>query len=141
MSLPAFIGAEGFGAATPGGRGGQVLEVTNLNDGGPGSLRAAIGVAAPRTVVFRVSGTIEVNSPLQVVHPFITIAGQTAPGGDITLKNGPGNWYAPLQVKTHDVVIRYVRSRPGPSGVPPGRQDGSNVDALTIADPQRPVTT
>ncbi len=133
-SLPAFPGAEGFGAATTGGRGGRVIEVTNLNDEGPGSLRAAIAAKDPRTVVFRVSGTIELESPLEVVHPFLTIAGQTAPGGGIALKNGSKNLYAPLQVKTHDVVVRYLRSRPGPSGIPPEKQDGSNVDALTIAD-------
>lgn len=137
--IPAFPGAEGFGATTPGGRGGEVVEVTNLHDAGPGSLRAAIEKAGPRTVVFRVSGTIELDSPLKIVHPFITIAGQTAPGGGVTLKNSFKNLYAPLQVKTHDVVIRYLRSRPGPSGVPPARQDGSNVDALTIADPEREV--
>lgn len=137
--VPAFPGAEGFGAGTPGGRGGKLVEVMNLNDKGPGSLRAAIGVEGPRTVVFRVGGTIEVESPLVITNPFITIAGQTAPGGGITLKNGSPNVFAPLQVKTHDVVIRYLRSRPGPSGVPPDKQDGSNVDALTIADPQTRV--
>ncbi|MBM3334777.1 pectate lyase [Candidatus Sumerlaeota bacterium] len=138
-ALPAFPGAEGFGSTTPGGRGGKVLEVTNLNDSGPGSLRAAIDAEGPRIVVFRVAGTIEIASPLQVLHPFITIAGQTAPGGGITLRNGPTNLYAPLQIRTHDVVIRYIRSRPGPSGIPPATQDGSNVDALTIADPQKKV--
>jgi pectate lyase len=138
-ALPAFPGAEGFGAQTPGGRGGRVIEVTNLNDRGPGSLRAAVEAEGPRLVVFRVAGTIEVNSPLQILHPFITVAGQTAPGGGITLKNGPGNLYAPLQIKTHDVVVRYLRSRPGPSGVPPAKQDGSNVDALTLADLERDV--
>ncbi len=138
-ALPAFPGAEGFGTTTPGGRGGQVLEVTNLDDDGPGSLRAAIAVPGPRTVVFRVGGTIELNSPLRIVHPFITIAGQTAPGGGITLRNSTSNLYAPLQVKTHDVVLRYLRFRPGPSGIPPPEQDGSNVDALTIADPQNDV--
>jgi pectate lyase len=136
--LPTFPGAEGFGATTPGGRGGQVVEVTNLHDSGPGSLRAAIGFPGPRIVVFRVGGTIELATPLQVLHPYLTIAGQTAPGGGITLKNGK-NTYAPLQIKTHDVVIRYLRSRPGPGGLPPTGQDGSNVDALTIADPQRDV--
>ncbi|MBW3595849.1 MAG: pectate lyase [Planctomycetes bacterium] len=139
QSLPAFPGAEGFGSHTPGGRGGRVIAVTKLNDAGPGSLREAISAEGPRIVVFRIGGVIEVNSPLQVVHPFITIAGQTAPGGGITLKNGPGNTYAPLQIKAHDVVVRHLRSRPGPSGVPPPTQDGSNVDALTIADPQRDV--
>ncbi|MBI3462154.1 MAG: pectate lyase [Planctomycetes bacterium] len=137
--LPSFPGAEGFGSQTPGGRGGRVIAVTNLNDNGPGSLREAIDAEGPRIIVFSTGGTIELNSPLQVKHPFVTIAGQTAPGGGIALKNGPANIYAPLQVKTHDVVIRYVRSRPGPSGIPPAGHDGSTVDALTIADPERDV--
>lgn len=138
-SLPAFPGAEGFGATTPGGRGGRVVEVSTLDDDGPGSLRSVIDLEGARTVVFRVGGTIELSSPLQIKHPFITIAGQTAPGGGITLRNGPQNLYAPLQIKTHDVVLRYIRSRPGPSGVPPAEQDGTNVDALTIADLQSDV--
>jgi hypothetical protein len=139
VSLPAFPGAEGFGSQTPGGRGGKVLIVTNLQDSGPGSLRAALETEGPRTVVFQVAGTIELQSPLQIVHPFVTVAGQSAPGGGVTFKNGPQNLFAPLQIKTHDVILRYLRSRPGPSGVPPAKQDGSNVDALTIADPQRSV--
>lgn len=137
--LPAFPGAEGFGSQTPGGRGGKVIAVTNLNDGGAGSLREAIDAEGPRIIVFSTGGTIELKSPLQIMHPFVTIAGQTAPGGGIALKNGPTNIYAPLQVKTHDVVIRHIRSRPGPSGIPPAGHDGSTVDALTIADPERDV--
>jgi pectate lyase len=137
--LPAFPGAHGFGANTVGGRAGAVLEVTNLNDSGRGSLRAAIEGNTPRTIVFRTAGTIELDSPLQILHPFVTIAGHTAPGDGITLKNSPRNLFAPLQIKTHDVVIRYLRSRPGLSGIPPARQDGSNVDALTIADLQQDV--
>ncbi|MBW3538701.1 MAG: hypothetical protein KY476_00375 [Planctomycetes bacterium] len=137
--LPAFPGAEGFGAHTPGGRGGRVLEVVNLDDDGPGSLRAAIVAEHPRIIVFRIGGTIELPSPLAITHPFVTIAGQTAPGGGITLKSGAKNLYAPLQIKTHDVVIRHIRSRPGPGAIPPPGHEGSNVDALTIADLQRPV--
>lgn len=137
--IPAFPGAEGFGAKTPGGRGGRVLEVMNLKDHGPGSLRSAVAGKGPRIIVFRVAGTIEVDSPIPIVEPYLTIAGQSAPGGGITLKNSGSNLYAPLQVKTHDVVIRYLRSRPGPSAIPPARQDGSNVDALTIADLDKPV--
>jgi hypothetical protein len=137
--LPAFPGAEGFGSKTPAGRGGRVIEVTHLGDGGPGSLRAALEANGPRIVVFRVGGTITVDSPIQVKSPFVTVAGQSAPGGGVTLRSGPGNLYAPLQVKTHDVVLRHLRSRPGPGGIPPAGHDGSNVDALTVADPEREV--
>src|SRR5512133_3437685 len=77
-SLPAFPGAEGFGAASVGGRGGKVIKVTNLNAKGPGSLQAACEAEGPRIVVFDVSGVIKGNIVLK--HPFITIAGQTAPG-------------------------------------------------------------
>ena len=133
---PAFPGAEGFGASTPGGRGGRVIEVTNLNDNGPGSLRACIAAIGPRICVFRVAGTIEVESRLDVWNPYLTIAGQTAPGGGITLKNAPANAQAPLGILTHDVIIRYIRSRSGPSQEP-----SSNVDAITIvhlADDEHP---
>lgn len=105
--VPAFPGAEGFGATTPGGRGGHVLFVTNLNDSGPGSLRAACDADGPRIVVFRVSGTIVLRRPLTVRNPYLTIAGQTAPGDGICLRD-----YT-FGVATHDVVVRYLRSRLG----------------------------
>ena len=127
--IPAFPGAEGFGAYTVGGRGGKVIEVTNLNDCGPGSLRAAIETRGPRIVVFRIGGTIELKSALTLRNPFITIAGQTAPGGGITLKNRPSNTEAPMVVGTHDVIIRYIRMRPGPPSV-----QSTAGDALSIGD-------
>ena len=105
--IPAFPGAEGFGATTPGGRGGKVIAVTNLNDDGPGSLRAACEAEGARIVVFRVSGVITLTKKLIVRNPFITIAGQTAPGEGICLRNFT------FVVATHDVIVRYLRSRLG----------------------------
>src|ERR1051325_815403 len=80
---PAFPGAGGAGKWAKGGRGGKVIAVTNLADASPGSLRAAVETPGPRTVIFRVSGTIELTKPLRIAHPFLTIAGQSAPGDGI----------------------------------------------------------
>lgn len=104
---PAFPGAEGFGKYTIGGRGGRVIEVTNLNDSGPGSFRAAVMAKGPRTVVFRVSGTIALESEIKIREPFLTIAGQTAPGDGICVKNYQFNF------DTQHLIIRHVRFRPG----------------------------
>jgi pectate lyase len=123
----AFPGAEGFGAVSVGGRGGRVIEVTNLDDSGPGSLRAAIEATGPRTVVFRVGGTIELSTGLDIENPYITIAGQTAPGDGIQIRNHPGNTDPAVKVETHEVVIRYLRLRPGPS-----LRRTSSLDPLTI---------
>lgn len=104
---PAFPGAEGFGKYTVGGRGGAVYEVTNLDDHGPGSLREAYEAKGPRTVVFRVSGTIPLESEIRIKNPYITIAGQTAPGDGICVRN-----YM-VKLDTENVIIRYMRFRPG----------------------------
>ena len=105
--IPAFPGAEGAGATTPGGRGGRVIFVTNLDDEGPGSLRAACEAEGPRIVIFRVSGTIRLQKPINVEHPFLTLAGQTAPGDGICVRD-----YT-FAISTHDVVVRHFRSRLG----------------------------
>lgn len=126
--LPAFPGAEGFGSGTPGGRGGQVLLVTNLNDDGPGSLRAALAAKGPRIVIFRVGGTIQVERAWQIAEPFITIAGQTAPGDGITLRG------APLSIRTHDVIVRGLRIRVGDKTPKLTAPDG-----LAIGAPDQPV--
>jgi hypothetical protein len=84
--VPAFPGAEGGGAWTPGGRGGNVFVVTSLNDSGPGTLREAVEARGPRIVVFGVAGTIALEMPLTISDPFITIAGHTAPGDGVCVR-------------------------------------------------------
>ncbi|WP_344208610.1 Ig-like domain-containing protein [Kribbella sancticallisti] len=106
--IPAFPGAEGAGKWAVGGRGGSVYEVTNLNDAGPGSLRDAVS-GSDRTVVFRVSGTIELKSQLLIAGNNLTIAGQTAPGGGICLSGHSTG----VKGGAHDIVIRHLRFRLG----------------------------
>jgi len=108
----AFPGAEGYGAFAKGGRGGKIFIVTNLNDSGPGSLREAVEAKGPRTVVFAVGGIIETTG-LSVREPYLTIAGQTAPGDGICIKKGAGNANAFDVSRTHDVILRYLRFRAG----------------------------
>ncbi len=103
----AFPGAEGAGRFACGGRGGKVLTVTTLADDGPGSLRKAVETPGPRTIVFALSGTIRLAKPLRIREGRITIAGQSAPGGGITVRDHP------IEVAADDVVIRYIRSRLG----------------------------
>lgn len=124
----AFPGAEGFGAYTFGGRGGAIYEVTNLNDSGTGSLRACVIASGARTCVFKVAGLITLSSPLVIANPYITIAGQTAPGGGITLKKSAGGDVFATQ--THDVIIRYVSVRPGSGGENHANQIAKNGTEL-----------
>ena len=105
--IPAFPGAEGGGMFTFGGRGGKVLTVTNLNDSGPGSFRWACEQGGARIVVFNVSGIIRLKSPINVRAPYITIAGQTAPGDGVIIAGES------FQVDTHDVIVRHMRFRRG----------------------------
>lgn len=130
--LPAFPGAEGFGTSTPGGRGGQVLLVTNLDDSGPGSFREAATASGPRIVLFRVSGTITLESPVKITEPHLTVAGQTAPGGGVTLRADSCNGGGVLGVHTHDVVLRYLRLRPGPH---PCAGPGESSDGIVVYKP------
>jgi pectate lyase len=127
--LPAFPGAEGFGAKAKGGRGGVVLFVENLNDSGPSSLRAALEAEGPRTVIFRNSGTIELKSAITVRNPFLTIAGQTAPGGGIAVKIDGKTDIGTINIETHDVIVRHLRVRPGPA-----TQGSVNGDAIQMLE-------
>lgn len=120
----AFPGAEGAGRHALGGRGGQVIKVTTLADSGPGSLRAAVEAGGRRTVVFETGGTIRLKTPLTVRAGRITIAGQTAPGGGITLADQP------LVIAADDVVVRFLRSRLGD-------RTGVQADAIDIVRGRR----
>ena len=131
----AFPGAEGYGKWTVGGRGGRVLTVTNLNDSGEGSFRDAVEQTGARIVVFAVDGTIELKSPLRINNDSITIAGQSAPGDGICLKDSP------LVVNASNVIVRYIRVRVGDryrldsDGVGGGRYGQKNVilDHLSVS--------
>lgn len=114
-----FPGAEGCGKYTTGGRGGEIVYVSNLNDEGPGSLRHAIRMNVPRTIVFSVSGTIMLQSKIDISHGNFTIAGQTAPGEGICIAG------AGVDIEADNIIIRYIRFRPGDVS-------GEETDALTI---------
>ncbi|HET7625952.1 MAG TPA: polysaccharide lyase [Verrucomicrobiae bacterium] len=105
--IPAFPGAWGGGMYSFGGRGGKVIVVTNLNDSGPGSFRDACEQGGPRIVIFNVAGIIRIKDPISIRAPYITIAGNTAPGDGICIA---GNT---VELNTHDVIVRYMRFRRG----------------------------
>lgn len=116
--IPAFPGAEGGGAFTPGGRGGKVYVVTSLADSGPGTLREACEKGGARIIVFNVAGVIRLDSPITVRAPYTTILGQTAPGDGICITGHS------FLIDTHDVIIRHLRFRRG------GMDVGFRDDAL-----------
>lgn len=114
----AFPTAEGFGAAAVGGRAGRVIQVVNTNEAGPGSLRDCIEASGPRVCVFRTGGTIVLREQSLVVsNPFLTIAGETAPGGGIAIRNGEKQIRPSIEIVTNDVIVRYLRLRPGPHAI------------------------
>lgn len=123
-AIPAFPGAEGFGANSIGGRGGAVLKVTTLADSGAGSFRAAVTAPGPRIVVFEVSGIINLESSLNVTTPYLTIAGETSPGGILV------TGYQ-TTLRTHDVIVRHMRFRVGSHRISDGA-DPEKLDSFDI---------
>jgi hypothetical protein len=126
--VPVFPDAQGYGVHTPAGRGGRIIHVSNLNDSGAGSFRAAVEASGRRIVVFDISGTIELQSDIRLSEPYITIAGQTAPSPGIQLRNQT------VIVSTHDVLIQHMALRPGDTFV---SGDGGAVHALLVMPPAR----
>ncbi len=128
-AVPVLPGAIGHGIATPAGRGGAVIRVTNSNASGAGSLKACVDASGPRVCVFEVSGTIRLADDLTLRNRYITIAGQTAPSPGITLRG------AGLLVKTSDVLVQHIRVRPGDDagGEPPINRDGLKIEAPATA--------
>ncbi|HEY3495215.1 MAG TPA: pectate lyase precursor [Polyangiaceae bacterium] len=120
----AFPGAEGFGAMVSGGRGGRVIKVTTLDATGPGSLQAALDEEGPRIIVFEVSGVIEADI-IEITSGDVTIAGQTAPGGGITIA---GRLYGAYDDSVGNIIIRHVRVRPVYDG-----SDGEQFDGIQLS--------
>lgn len=113
------------GASTKGGLATetQIIHVTNLDDDGPGSLRAALDLKGPRVIVFDVGGAINLESDVKIHEPYVTVAGQTAPTPGISL------WHAAVRIRTHDVVIQHIAVRSGPSD---SVKINGNRDAISI---------
>lgn len=131
-TVAAFAGAEGGGAVSKGGRGGAVYRVTSLANSGAGTLRECVeATVGPRTCVFAVAGNIDITAGLAVTTPYLTIAGQTAPGGGVTLM-GKNSAFDLLSVRTHNVVIRNVRLRKG-YNAGTVNQDADSLNVLMVS--------
>ena len=125
MAAAASTSVVGYGASTVGGRGGRVVVVRNLQNSGAGSLRRALeGARGRRIVVFRVHGTITLQSPIHIKWPYITVKGGTAPGKGVQVRGNP------ILVVTHDVILRNLRLRSGDELMSSG--EASVADGLTI---------
>lgn len=132
--LPAFPSAVGYGQTATGWRGGAVIKVTNIEDSGPGSLRDCLeGLDMPRICIVETSGTIALDRAI-FVQPNVYLAGQTAPGDGLQLRlSGQDNGSAALIIKnSHDVLIRSIKSRPGPGAVPT-----PSVSAILVENSER----
>lgn len=130
-ALEAFPGAMGHGRYAAGGRGGAIIPVTNLDDSGRGSLRACLEAKGPRVCVFRTAGVIRFTTTRPVIrNPFLTIAGQTAPGDGIVVTHAGGKFgLTPIVIKnTHDVVVRHIRVRLDNRGDARGSDSGLIIE-------------
>lgn len=121
--VPVIPGAQGFGIYTPAGRCGQIIKVSNLNDSGQGSLRQALRTEGPRIVVFEVSGVIRLRDEIEIIHPNLTIAGQTAPSPGIIVIG------AGIYINARDVLMQHISIFPGDE---PGDPDYDNRDGISI---------
>jgi pectate lyase len=123
-AMPAFAVSPDLYTRTRGGQGGRIIRVTSLAAEGKGSLKAALDQSGPRIIVFEVGGIIDLaRTSLKIIEPFVTIAGETAPGPGITLIRGG------VQVGTHDVIVRHIAVRPGTAGA--AKKSGFEPDGLT----------
>lgn len=130
-AAPAFPGADGYGAGADGWAGGRLIAVTNLRDRGPGSLRRCMEAKGPRVCIFRVGGTIHLDTPLRP-RSGVYVAGQTAPGDGVQLRMA-GSLHGPLLIDgVRDVVVRFLKLRPGALAM-----RSANVDAVTIQNASR----
>ena len=124
--LPIFPHVIGFGLDSKGGSGGEIIKVTNLNIEGKGSLSEAIQFDGPRIIVFEVAGVIDLEgNTLQILNPFITIAGQTAPFPGITIIKGG------IKIRSHDVILQHIKVRPGEAGHE--KKSGWEVDGISTS--------